>query len=79
MYNPEVVLQIRSVKSFNCKYKMSKKYLPTIRLMAFLESTILYNPGSTLFMTHVSLFHIISKSFYPMARTSVARVFLMLI
>ena len=46
-YNLEVVLLIGSTKSFNYKYKMSKKYLHTIWLMAYVESTIIYNLALT--------------------------------
>ena len=48
MYNPEVVLQISSAKSYNFKYKMSKKYLLTFCLMAYVDSRITCNPGSTI-------------------------------
>ena len=49
--NPEVVLLIGSAKSYNYKYKVSKKFtnksLPTNSLMAGVESAITYNLGST--------------------------------
>ena len=48
-YNLEVVLLTGSAKSYNYKHKMSKKYLPTIRLMAYMETAITYNLGSTTF------------------------------
>ena len=52
MYNPEVVLLIGSAKSNNYKYKTSKKmpkfFLHTFHLMASVESTIMFNSGSTL-------------------------------
>ena len=50
-YNLAVVLRIGSAKSYNYKYKTSitliKKYLTTIRLMAYVESAITYNLGTT--------------------------------
>ena len=44
MYNPEVVSLIASAKSYNYS-------LPTIRLMAYVESAITYNPGSTVLIS----------------------------
>ena len=50
MYNLEVILLIGFAKSYNYKYKMSKKLtkkpVPTICLLAFVESTIMYNQWS---------------------------------
>ena len=46
MCNSEVVLD--STKSYNCNYKTSKndkKYLPTIRLLAYVESANTYHPN----------------------------------
>ena len=53
-YNPEVVLLIKSAKSYNYKYKTSKKltiFLPTIHQMAYMKSAITYNPGSINFFS----------------------------
>ena len=51
IYNLAVVLRIGYAKSYNYKYKTSitliKKYLTTIRLMAYVESAIMYNLGTT--------------------------------
>ena len=49
MYNLEVVLLIGSAKSYNCKYKTSKNFTHNL-LMAYVESTIMYKPGSTIWL-----------------------------
>ena len=52
MYNPEFVFLIGSKKSYNYKFKTSKKLtqksLPTIHLIVYVESTIMYNLGLTI-------------------------------
>ena len=73
-WNPEVVLLIGSAKKYNNKHKtcknITKKCLPTICLMVYLESTITCNPGLTNFLTrHLNLVKFLDQTY----RTGIRR------